>query len=150
VGQPDNEPEDDIGCKRLGDDPEAWHRATAEAFARLPNLTSDSFADTEFTSVDQPYIDLGDDFWADVQDSVGQPNNEPEDGNREDDDICCELFGPNPDATTRKAAESIARCRNITSNSFADTEFTSVSQPYIDLDDDIWADLQDNMGQSNE
>jgi hypothetical protein len=64
--------EDCIGCKRLGDDPDAWHRETAEAFARLPNLTSDSFADTKSTSVDQPYIDLDDDFWADVEDSVGQ------------------------------------------------------------------------------
>jgi hypothetical protein len=68
----------------------------------------------------------------------------------EDDDICCELFGPDPDATIRRAAESIAQCRNITSDSFADTEFTSVNQPWIDLDDGIWADLQDNIGQSDE
>lgn len=69
---------------------------------------------------------------------------------REDDDIGCELFGPDPDATMRKAAEAIAQCPNITSDSFADTEFTSVDQPYIDLDDDFWADLQDNMGRPDD
>lgn len=46
---------DSIGCKRLGDDPDAFHREAAEAFARLPNLTSDSFADTgNHDSVYQP------------------------------------------------------------------------------------------------
>jgi hypothetical protein len=30
----------------LGDDPDAFHREAAEAFARLPDLTCDSFADT--------------------------------------------------------------------------------------------------------
>jgi hypothetical protein len=64
--------EDCIGCERLGDDPEAWHRETAEAFARLPDFTSDSFADTEFTSVNQPWIDLDDGIWADLQDNMGQ------------------------------------------------------------------------------
>jgi hypothetical protein len=119
-----------IVCKRLGDDPDAWLKKAAKAFAQLPDFTSDS--------------------WADNRDSVGQPDSEPEVEICEDDDICCELFGPDPDATIRRAAESIAQCRNITSDSFADTEFTSMNQPWIDLDDGIWADLQDNIGQSDE
>jgi hypothetical protein len=119
-----------IVCKRLSDDPDAWLEKAAKAFAQLPDFTSDS--------------------WADNRDSVGQPDSEPEVEIREDDDICCELFGPDPDATMRRAAEAIAQCPDITSNSFADTEFTSVDQPWIDLDDDIWADVQDNIGRSGE
>jgi hypothetical protein len=49
----------------------------------------------------------------------------------------------------RRAAEAIARCPTITADSFADTEFTSVDQPYLDLDDDIWAAFQDDVGQSH-
>jgi hypothetical protein len=72
--------EDDcIGCERLGPDPDATMRKAAEAFAQCPELTSDSFADTEFTSVDQPYIDLGDDFWADVLENMDQSDDEQED-----------------------------------------------------------------------
>jgi hypothetical protein len=68
----------------------------------------------------------------------------------EDDCIGCELFGPDPDATMRKAAEAIAQCPNLTSDSFADTEFTSVNQPYIDLGDDFWADVLESMDQSDD
>jgi hypothetical protein len=72
--------EDDcIGCERLGPDPDAFMRKAAEAFAKCPKLTSDSFADTEFTSVNQPYIDLGDDFWADVLENMDHSDDEQED-----------------------------------------------------------------------
>jgi hypothetical protein len=72
--------EDDcIGCERLGPDPNEFFRKAAEAFANCPNLTSDSFADTEHTSVNQPYIDLGDDFWADVLEDMDRSDDEQED-----------------------------------------------------------------------
>lgn len=54
-------------------------RRAAEAIAQCPKITSDSFADTEFTSVDQPYIDLDDDFWIDDQDDMDQSDDEQED-----------------------------------------------------------------------
>jgi hypothetical protein len=35
--------ENTIGCARLGDNPDAWHEKAGEAFANLPDLTSESF-----------------------------------------------------------------------------------------------------------
>jgi hypothetical protein len=39
--------ENTIGCTRLGDDPDAWHEKAGEAFANLPDLTSESFWDND-------------------------------------------------------------------------------------------------------
>ncbi|KAG9639484.1 hypothetical protein KCU95_g9772, partial [Aureobasidium melanogenum] len=74
---------------------------------------------------------------------------------QEDDDIVCDIFAsdpdPDPEATRRKTEEAMAQVPDTIIDPLTGTEFTSVDQPHIVLDDDFWtATVQDNTGQSDD
>ncbi|KAH0043573.1 hypothetical protein KCU78_g549, partial [Aureobasidium melanogenum] len=60
-------------------DPDATMREMLEAMAQVPDIIIDPITGTELTSMDQPHIDLDDDFWTDVPDNTGQSDDEQED-----------------------------------------------------------------------